>query len=431
MGMEQNFNKTTIESKENTGKIAFPHGEEAVRLFEKEYPENLQQIEKAGEIFKTFFEQEMKNITIFKSKEEVDFPYTHINIGELAKELYSKNSKTPLKEKLEENKEKSILKKEFVFESFLTTVNGNPFTFVEEAMHQAVMNLPRALENLKNGIEPEDMEVYTLGSPTNLLGTMTRDFYEGIKKDPFRNLGRIYAELIEEKINKELENKKPKIYVELYGISMGAGIAAMTGEKLLENNEFTQETQPEETEDRKTFLQIKAVLPVTLSRSKIKKIQIPVGFFYDSVKGLISNQYIRKIGPGEPSFIKNVNEQLAKRGIYENNSPEQKEMKSKSMPRLILALGDGLVLKEDTKVDEIYGLRDSTTSTSSLKKDAEMQKKLHPETIGTNIIPRERENSRTFVVNASHLDIPGAIFKEKSELRRIKVAVEKLEALEK
>lgn len=428
--MEQNFNISSVESNEKKDeKIAFPHGEEATRLFEKEYPGNPDRIKKVEDIFNTFFKQEMENIAIYKSKEGIEYPYTSINTANLAKELYKKYSGKTLPQKLERNTEQSSIKREFVLESFLTTTNGNPFTFCEEAMHQAVMNLPRALENLKNGIEPENVEVYTLGSPTNLLGKMTPKFYEGLKDEPFKKLGEIYAELIKEKIGNINNDSNAKTFVELYGISMGAGIAAMTGEKLLEDENFTQEKQPNDAKDKKVEVDIRAVLPVTLSRSTIKKIQIPIGFLYDSIKGLITNPYVRKIGGGEGGFIKTVNTELAKRGINENMDKEQKEMKEKSMPRLILALGKGLTLKPETKVNEIYGLKDSTTITTSLKRDAEMQRELHPDTLGSNVIPKERENSRTFVANATHAEIPAANFNRQSEQRRIKAAAESLEKL--
>ncbi len=429
--MESIFRKPNTKTEKKSEEIAFPNGEEAVRLFEKEYPGNPEQVKKAKEIFETFFRQEMSNITIYKSKEGIEYPYTNINIANLAKELYEKYSGKTLRGNLEKNTEQPSIKREFVLESFLTTTNGSPFTFCEEAMHQAVMNLPRALENLKNDIEPENVEVYTLGSPTNLLGKMTPKFYEDLKDNPFKKLGEIYAELIKEKTGNINNDSNAKTFVELYGISMGAGLAAMTGEKLLEDEKFTQEKQPNDTKNKKIEINIRAVLPVTLSRSTIKQIQIPVGFLYDSIKGLLNNSYVRKIGGGESNFIKSVNAELAKRDIRENMDKEQKEMKEKSMSRLILALGKGLTLKPETKVDEIYGLKDSTTITPSLKKDAREQKEKHPDTLGSIIIPGKREGSRTFVTNATHAEIPAANFNRQSEQRRIKVAVEKLKELKK
>ena len=429
MSAENSFGKPNIEAKKE--KITFPHGQEAVRLFEKQYPKNPELVKKATEIFETFFSQEMENIVIFKSKEGIEFPYTKISISNLAKELYKKNSNNLLKENLEKNVEQTTIKREFVLESFLTTTNGSPFTFVEEAMHQAIMNLPRALENLKNGIEPENFEVYTLGSPTNLLGKMTPKFYDDLKNEPFKKFGEIYSELIKEKMKDINNDNGSKTFVELYGISMGAGIAAMTGEKLLENNDFTQEKDPANIKNKKIEITIKAVLPVTLSRSTIKQIQIPIGFFYDSLKGLINNPYVRKIGGGEGKFIKQVNAELAKKGIQENMSEEQKKMKEKSMPRLILALGKGLTLKQETRVNEIYGLKDSTTTTNSFKTDAKKQKEEHTDVLGSTIIPSTREESRTFVVNATHAEIPAANFNRHSEQRRIKAAAEKLIYLQK
>jgi hypothetical protein len=308
--------------------------------------------------------------------------------------------------------------------------NGNPFTFTEEAMHQAVTNLPRALEDIKNGKEPEDIEIYTMGSPTNLLGKMTPEFFEGMKANPFKNLGRVYAELIKEKIPQAGENSK-KTSVELFGISMGGGMATMTGENLLETDQFTQEPQSDDIKERKNFLQIKAEVPVTLSRSKNKKIQIPLGFAVEFTKGLLSNSYIRKVGGEDGKFVKQMNVELAKRGIYENMSEEQKKMKSKSIHNLMFSLGRELGLKPETKIDEIYGLHDLTTITPSLKKDAKIQAEEHPDTLGSTIVPRTREGSRTSAVNAAHMDVPASNFFRSSELRRIKVATEKLMELEK
>ncbi len=419
------FKNKISENKEKIEKLTFPHGEEAVRSFEKEYPGNKEQVEKVKEIFETFFKQEMENIQIFKSKEGVEFPYTKISIAKLAKELYAKNAVKPLKDNLEKNNQRTSIEKEFIFGSFLAVENGTPFTFTEEAMHKAVMYLPRALESLKSGQEPEDREVYTLGSPTNLLGKMTPEFFNGLKEDPFRNLGRVYSELIKEKISSANENNNTTS-IELFGISMGAGLAAMTGEKLLEDEQFTQESQPEDTKERKIFLQIKAEVPVTLSRSKIKKIQIPVGFIIEVAKGIMQNPYIRKVGGGESKFVKKMDAELAKRGIHENMSSEQKEMKKKSITNLMLALGRGLNLKPETKVDEIFGLHDLTTFTSSFKKDAKIQSEEHPDTLGSTVVPRTREESRTSAVNANHSDIPASNFYRSSELRRIKVAAEKL-----
>lgn len=413
---------------ETTSKIEFLMGEGAISIYKKEFKdESPERIEKLREIFKTFFKQELENTKVYESKEGATFPYTSINISKFAKELYKEHSKTPLQENSLNPRENQHSKKEFVIGSFLLPVHGNEFTFVEEAMTQAITNLPRALEDLKNGLEPEEIEIYTFGSPTNLLGKMTPEFFDELGKDPMHKLGNLYAELIEQKIYPQEGKNLPKTSVELYGISMGGGMAAIAGEKLLETKKFTQEHQKKNIENRLPYLAIRSEAPVSLSRSKIKKIQIPVAFVLDAIKEIATNSYLRKgIFEGD-EFFKQVNAVLAKRGINEDMSPEQKKMKEKSLKSIINSLGNELILNPDLKINEIYGLHDLTSYTFSLARDAKEQNKEHPDTLGSTLVPSQRENSRTFTTQMSH---GRPFFKRSSELKRMKKATLALENLE-
>ena len=47
--------------------------------------------------------------------------------------------------------------------------------------------LPAALTALENGQEPEDTEIYTLGFPTNELGTMDAPFTDAMVETALQN----------------------------------------------------------------------------------------------------------------------------------------------------------------------------------------------------------------------------------------------------
>ena len=406
------------------GDLKFPHAEAALDMYKKEYKDNPERLKKIREIFYTFFEQELNNTQIYKSEKfGVEFPYTKINTKELAKALYEKHIPGDISETSSEDA--GPRKLEFVFESFLTTYNGNEFTFVEEAIHQAMIALPRAIEDLKEGKEIEEAEIYTLGSPTNTVGTMTEEFGEYVKNDPFGTFGKLYAEFIEEKLTSEGDNKPRN--VELFGISMGAGIAAKAGEELLEQRSTVQDQEVAKT-DNLPFLQIRAEVPVAMGQSKIKKYQIPAGFAADSLVLLATKPYNRKVALGESKFMDEVNKVLEKeRGIRPNMTNEQEKLKKQSLSSVVWGLGKGLTLKPETKITQVIGLKDPTMYTPKVNMKAKQHRAEYEGNLGRNIVPEENENVRTFSADMGHTR---PFFRE-SEFRRMEKAAIVLEGLEK
>jgi len=432
MGIEGgNFNKHINKSevhKEEPEKITFPHGEYGLNLYEKEYGSDKKEIEKVKEIFDTFLNQEIENIQIYSSEKfGVSMPYTKINMGDFAKALYEKSTGKkigPLKEPIGEDNKKHI-SNEFVFPgaplNFELLDNG-PFHFVGESMKQCIGKLPNAFEKIKKGKEPDDFEVFTLGTPMNEFGKISPEFFEKFKKNPTEVMSEVFVEFINKNSESKI-NKDTKLNIELYGISWGGGTAAITGEKLLETNKFTQD--PEKTKkDGTPRVAIKAQNPVSLSRAKIKGPQIWLGSpLNDTVSG---DQYGPTIGKSNPEFAKQVELKLEKRGIVVNKSEEQQKMKKKAMIDIIISFRKGLKLKPETKITEIYGLHDLTTRTSSLMREVKKQKENHPNSLGQNLAKPQRENSRVFGVDMFH-ETP---WFRKNELDRIKNAVEKLIELE-
>src|SRR3989338_10888552 len=162
--------------------------------------------EMVQEILKAFFDETLQNADMYSSeKHGVKYPWGVIDTRTIAKKLYEKMAKTKigsLKPYAEFLQEKGIQtepseNKEFIFGSLLFPMHGTPFLYQEEALHQVIKCLPSAFEAIAGGYEPETMKVYTLGSPTNLLGTMSAEFLEKMGTEgAFSTFGSLYAEQI-------------------------------------------------------------------------------------------------------------------------------------------------------------------------------------------------------------------------------------------
>ncbi len=421
MGMENNFEKPNIEARNE--EITFPHGEYGIKEYEKEYGSNPEEIKKVREIFDTFLNLEIENVQVYKSEKfGISFPYTRIDMNSFTKKLYEKSTGKKAETKKSENNSE-LVRREFIFPGAPLkgdlTDNG-PLHFAGESMHQCIGKLPSALEKIKNGEEAEPFEVLMLGTPVNKLGTMSPEFMENFKKDPTGAMSAVFAEFIEKDIVKN--NKDAKLDIELYGISWGGSLSAITGEKLLETGSFTQEVG--QLKDKGVpKITIKAQNPISLSRSQMKGPQVWLGSpLNDKVSG---DKYGPTMGKENPEFMKKINNALAKRGILPNISEQQKKMKKKAITDVVLSFRKGVKLKPETKVTEIYGLEDLTTKSASLTREVKEQKETHGETLGQNLAIHQRENSRVFGVETFH-EIPW--FRE-NELKRIRKAVEKLEEL--
>ncbi len=420
-------------SLEASKRVTFPHGEEAIRLYKKEYGDNPEEIGEVKDIFDTFFDQYVANIALYKSERGATLPYTRINVIDFAKALYEKYTGKKAVVKPPENgkgttveTDQKRIKREFVFPGApLRQAENGPFHYVEEAMHQLVMNLPAALEDLRNGREPDSLEIFTMGTPMNELGTMTPEFFENLKKDPTAEMGNVFAEFIQKNGLAKM-NENEKLNIELYGLSWGSSLAAVTGEKLLENEVFTQERDPARN---KAMVTIRAQAPVSLGRSMIKKLQIPLGFAADGIASIIREKYGRNLFNKTPKFMEQLNAVLEERGIGKNTSEEQNKMKSAGMKAIRISLSNEVELKPETKVNEIYGLRDMTTYSPGLNAEAkearERRPVFSPDSLAQNLIEPERKNSRTFAVDTFHMPP----WFRKQELKRIKKAAAALNSL--
>jgi len=85
------------------------------------------------------------------------------------------------------------------------------------------------------------------------------------------------------------------------------------------------------------------------------------------------------------------------------------------MRSIIFALGRGLKPKPDTKVTEVYGLKDLTVATLGMVRGAALSKKQHAGKLGESLLERTNKNGRRFGADMIHLN---PWFRE-NELRRM------------
>jgi hypothetical protein len=418
--------------------VISPHVEAVLEIFEKRFKEKAPvNIETIRDIFYTFFEQAVENTQIYSSeKNGASFPYTVINTAELSKIAYSHyKTLSPTKE-LNTTEQKPKHKMEFVLGSFLDTNNGNQFTFFEEAMHQFVKELPKALEDIEQGIEPGNKDVYVLGSPTNELGTVSPEFSDRVKNgNAFKEFGVLYTEFVDSQLPKD-ETQRKDTSLFLYGISMGGSLATQTAEQLLAGGKVTQSHEA----SQQSFMQVRADTLPGASTSPIKRWQIPLGFVADSVFTIATNAYTKVAILKQKEGAGAVNKLLAKRDIVPNMTPEQKKMKNeilyggsnvvsgtlKGKYGVLNDLFKGIPIDKNLKVTEVRGMYDPLQYSSKFNADVKTQKAEHLGSLGENLVSRT-DGRRTFAINQAHT----FVFFRENELQRIEKAALALEKLKK
>ena len=393
--------------------------------------------ETARDLIYTFIEEEISNAKMYTSeKESVTFPYTMIDIGELSKKLYMRYADM-LPELHPDPENTPAASKEFIFQSFLSTENGHIFTFFEEAFHELIKKLRTALEKIKNGQEPDHDEVYTVGSPTNVLGTVSEDFVKKTKEGKaFDAFGDLYAEFVQTQLPQSEEGQN-SIPVELFGISIGGSIATKTAERLLAEGSVSQSPEDEEdvTDRSKPRLSVHVDTLPGGSESKNKQWQIPLGFAVDAVYTQLADPYTRATVGGEHDFIESVNAILAKRGFEIHMDPEQAELKKEIMwgkkplignDGLINSLRNGVPVAEDLKLTETRSIFDMLQYEDAFRRSALKQERDHPDSLGTHIVD-SKGNRRVAAISKGHT----MAFMRDNELQRIHKAAEALNSLKK
>lgn len=413
--------EASAESKTLRERINFPHGESYIDAVKKSFKGQPEKAEIAAEVVYAFLEEEVGNIDIFRVETpNAAFPYTVISVGDLAKRLYDKGEGS-LPALQERPKAEAGRRQEFVFGSFLTIGNGFTFTFVEEVMHQTFKSLPRALKDIVASREPEDIEIYTLGSPTNALGEVSEDFAKASEGDVYGTFAHAYTQFIKTRLPEGEEASRSSIC--LYGLSMGGSFAAATGARLLEEGLVRQK---EDISSKLPFMQIRADSPVGLRSPKFGGMQIMAGFGLDGIFKAITSPTVRRAVFGEKDFLNKVFQEIEERGITSKMSSEQVELKKRVLKLLKDQLYKGTPVVSDLKVTEVVGSKDLTLLSPALNKQAKRDKNTSIQTLGASLVRSvSTENERVFLVNMTHTPP----FYRDNEIRRVARVIETIEDL--
>src|SRR3989344_3593636 len=327
-----------------------------------------------GDVLDAFIEENIDRTKMFTSKETgASFPYTTLDTGEFAKQLYKKFT----------DKEPEILEKgvegaksmEFVFGSSLNTTAGTTLTAYEEQLRMLVMRLPEAIEAIKAHKEPEHHLIYGIGSPTNVVGKGTPKFAEQVKeKGAYETFGNMYSELVTKQLSENAaQPKSPSLY--FWGLSMGGSLAAKTAERLLKN-EPEKGIRPQVTQDRATakerglpYLQVRADIAPGLDESMLgRNPEIISGFLINGALDVTVTPYVKEWINKENELTQAVLTFLEKRhNIHPNMGEGQKEIKEKMLPDPAFRIAGDLLTVQDLKATLIGGLMVGTPVPKELK----------------------------------------------------------------
>lgn len=402
----------------------FPWGIIGVDRYEKHARNNPENVQAVKQLFETVLELEVKRLAMFESEKErgVSFPFTSLNLRELAEAIYAKRGGI-LGDLSGEAKKKKV---EFLFGSILGTDDASPFDFFEEPFNQMAKRLPRTLRDLRAGREPDDFTVYTLSSPVHELGTMSPSFVAEMKKDPYRALGNLYAESVE-RLTLDQHKGNQKLSINFTGISMGASLAGKAAEDLVGRRLVTQER----SEKNRPHLSMTAYEPAGRNESPLGLLQVPLGFVGETVYQLALNPDMKKIETGRELFAKSLRDVMAARGVPAHMDDEQAQYKKeivgplgRNVPsgKLVRDLMTGVSMNENIKSNEIIGRRDPTLY-SPLRHLQALAKGRKPASLGSSITPRTHRNRRVFGgVKMSH----SLAFYRKNVMRRWDKAAEEI-----
>ena len=417
--------------------IANPYTDALVAAFDRQFSSEATESRRAmvREIADTFFKETLQNIDLRESeKHGVKYPWGMIDTGTLTKKIYEKVTGKKIGS-LRKQDVPMKKRKEFIFGSIIMPMHGTPFMNQEEALHQFIHTLQTGIDAIEKGEEPNSTEVYTLGSPTNFLGTMLQKSIDEIAdKGAFEVFAAFYAEHIEE----ILANDTSDFVVELRGVSIGAALAVSIAEHLLAQREnhtrlVTQDRgkdKPQHQKENKPQLHVRIDHAPASSHTPpgLKALQTALGFGMHGIHDPRSDPYIKSVWGAEGKFVDDVNKSLAARKrnpMTVNTSPEQMKMKQKALYVLIGNLLKGKQIPKDLKVEEVVGLDDFLTFSPLFEVRAGIQRVTRENTLGRYRVTSEgpKKERKRYGIAEPHSGPPH----RPNKLRLLNRAAERLE----
>jgi hypothetical protein len=436
-------------------------------------PKDPEKLPRALEIMRSlldeYVEENLEGSRMFGNLESegARFPYSKLSVRNFAKRAYARYAgKEPVIRT--EGAERPV-RKEFTFSTFLTFEGGSPFVLHERHHQRLLEKLPEALLALERGEEPEEYEIYSIGSPSNILGEVSEAFMEKVRAgNAFDAFGELYGGFIASQIPED-ERQRAHTSLYLYGVSMGASMALKAGEYLLQQDlvyqpsgTWTQwqgdageegfpdapDTTGPKVADNRPRLLIRGDMPVGINEYASAH-QIAQGFIPHSIQS-IRDEYSRAWIKTEGKFATDAARQLIKRRPDEfriNMDADQTRLKGELLPaffraglqkipdpskrgalygHIVKGLHETTKPSPDIRMRRVFGSADPYTTTPKLH-DVIEATGTKQKSLGQNAIPSEYENVSTRGTIGQRHEVP---FRRKSARMVRARAIEALLRLE-
>jgi hypothetical protein len=377
-----------------------------------------------------YLNQAVNNTQVYFSRDfGVAFPYTVIRLLDIANAIYNKidcpnindlNNVGFISEEIRSciaYEERSRPQKIFIFGTSFSIFSAHPYHWTEFGIDQIVKKIPEALLDLSRGKIPQDFEIYGIGNPAGELGSLSKEFVIQAGEHPFEHLGMLYASFINTLQHHQPADRYSPL-IRLWGVSMGANIAATTAHILIQKKQARQSLKDTE----KPYIPLVRVtmqVPVSNSRFRLRRWQIKAGFFAEIAYQTLINAYGREVGNAEHKFISTIHHKLLDRGIEPLIDDEGKSIKEMLIKKLINQFLDGVSIPLILQVNEIIGIYDPLSYSCDFQKKAHSQNNRAYGSLGANIVPSKEKSKRQFAIKMTHTP---AVIRQNYFKRLIKLA---------
>jgi hypothetical protein len=363
-------------------------------------PIDEESVEVLREVLYMILDEGIRNSRLYHSeKMDTDFPYTTFKLGSVARSIFL--AQGGMREAVTANEsEPHASKREVIFTGIPSDIkSGGQFEWSEFVMEELLRKLPQALEDLRQGKDPEDYEASIAGYPTNEFGSVSEAFLQKMKEEGLSIVGELYADWVEEQRNKENESEGKKSLL-LKGVSLGSSIAAQVAQELLTRDLVTQNGTSEsfKPEMRVQMYSPAAMLEMNTSPLRVQQKYGGIGleYLYN-----INSPSTKLLKHEMPDFIDKMRKKLEYR-MPLKTTDEQLVLKNDVIAEFKVLASQGSPIPSGVKATVIQG--DKDTLTFSLKRNRELaeHKKNHSGTLGEGLTSRINPDVRVFNASMAH-----------------------------
>lgn len=297
-------------------------------------------------IFSEINKQAIENFGIFNSQDfpGVSFTTTKLSITpELLGKLSKSLNLTPefmagLSTKPEDVEGDSVSSKEstrdtrdqvwFVEPAFGAGKIGNAFSALDMGIDRFIREMPKVAYALKHGLKPPKIDIYVVGSPISLGGSVTKQWCDEVNRVGFDTHGRVYAEFVKQAVGENAGDKR----VVISGPSRGS----ITAERTF--HFYTMGMTDEEKKQVQGLYDIPAgsherFLPLQL----VKSANMALGMGAEFGVRVLFDETSKDLGKTEGKFF----DELAKQKNIPQDSKAQERFKLRAFLGELKALGKG------------------------------------------------------------------------------------------